>query len=133
MNWPEFAKRLLLDDGRIGLDETTLLKRAIQEDHALDREEMEFLVELKRSANSVHPEFDQFLFAALKKFILADGKISDHEAGWLRTVLFVDGIVHAEEKAFLKSLRQGAKSVGPEFRRLYEDCLGLDTSDFSDH
>ena len=47
MNWPAFCKRLLLADGRISDQETVMLKRAIMEDRVVDREELEFLIDLK--------------------------------------------------------------------------------------
>src|SRR5688572_13914253 len=49
MDWPGFAKRLLLADGQITARETALLKRALLTDGSLNREEVEFLVDLKRT------------------------------------------------------------------------------------
>jgi uncharacterized tellurite resistance protein B-like protein len=125
MNWPAFAKKLLLDDGRISERETELLRRAILADGVVDREEVAFLVDLKRSAASVHPEFDRFLFSVLEKFILADGMISDDEAHWLRKMLFADQQTTPTEVAFVQELRRKAKSIGPAFEDLYRDCTQL--------
>src|SRR5437899_12948695 len=84
MNWREFAKKLLLADGRITEHETAMVQRAILEDHKVDREEVELLVELKREATMVDPEFDAFLLRVLKSVVMADGVIRDAEARWLR-------------------------------------------------
>jgi len=130
MNWPAFAKKLLLDDGRISERETELLRRAILADGVVDKEEVAFLVDLKRSAASVHPDFDTFLFSVLEKIILADGVISDEEARWLRKILFADKQTTPGEVEFVQELRRKAKSVGPEFEELYRDCTQLRESMF---
>jgi hypothetical protein len=127
MNWPAFAKRLLLDDGRITQREAQLIKRAILADHVVDRAEVEFLVDLKRSAREVHPDFDSFLFEVLRRAVLRDGVVSDAEARWLRGLFRADGKVSAEEAQFLRDLKQQAKSVGPEFEQLCRDYLGPGT------
>lgn len=124
MNWPAFAKKLLLEDGRISQRETELLKRAILEDHTVDREEVEFLVDLKRSAVGVHPDFDKFLFTVLKRVVMLDGAISDKEAHWLRGIILADGMVSPAEVEFLRELRREAKSAGPAFQKLCRECLG---------
>ena len=127
MDWPAFAKRLLLDDGRITQLEARLIRRAFLADQALDRAEVEFLVGLKRSAREVHPDFDAFLFDVLRRAVLRDGAVSDPEARWLRGLLRADGRVSAEEAQFLRDLKHQARSVGPEFQQLCRDYLGPGT------
>jgi hypothetical protein len=124
MNWPAFAKKLLLDDGRITQREAQLIKRAILDDHVVDRAEVEFLVDLKRSAREVHPDFDSFLFEVLRRAVLRDGVVSDAEARWLRHLFRADGKVSAEEARFLGELKRQARSTGPEFEKLCQECLG---------
>lgn len=124
MNWPAFAKKLLLDDGRINQREAELLKRAILADHKVDRAEVEFLVDLKRSASAVHPDFDHFLFEVLRRIVLRDGAVSDLEARWLRGLILADGLISPAEAEFLRDLKAQAKSTGPEFDKLYKECLG---------
>jgi hypothetical protein len=124
MNWPAFAKRLLLDDGRINQRETELIKRALLADHKVDREEAEFLIELKRSAIAVHPDFDRFLYDVLKRAVLRDGVIGDDEVRWLRKFLQTDGKVTVVEVQFLKDLKAHVKQPSPEFDKLYRDFVG---------
>jgi hypothetical protein len=124
MNWPAFVKKLLLDNGRINQREADLLKRAILADRAVDREEAAFLVDLKRSADWVHPDFDRFLFEVLRRVVLRDGAISDQEARWLRGLLAADGKLAPAEAHFLVDLKAQAKSTGREFEQLYHQCVG---------
>ncbi len=130
MDWPAFAKKLILADQRVGELETAILRRAVLADGKVDREEVEFLVALKREAVSVHPDFDRLLFDTLKRVGLADGVISDAEARWLRKTLFADRQATPAEVAFLTDLRRAAKSVSPEFEALYKDCTCLSPGDF---
>jgi hypothetical protein len=126
MNWPAFVKKLLLDNGRLNQRETDLLKRAILADRAVDREEAAFLVDLKRSADWVHPDFDHFLFEVLRRVVLRDGVVSDQEAHWLRGLIGVDGKLTPAEIHFLADLKTQARTTGREFDLLYQACLGTD-------
>ncbi len=127
MNWPGFVKKLLLDNGRLNQREADLLKRAILADRTVDREEAAFLVDLKRSAQAVHPDFDNFLFEVLRRVVLRDGVISDQEARWLRDLIVRDGKLSPAEVLFLADLKAQAKTTGPEFDRLYKECVGSRT------
>jgi uncharacterized tellurite resistance protein B-like protein len=129
MNRPQFAEKLLLADGRLTELETALLKRAILDDNKVDREEVEFLVELKREATRVHPDFDAFLFQVLRSVVLADGVISDAEARWLRKILFADNQIVRAETKFVEELRREAKQYGKEFEQLWKDCSQLQGSE----
>lgn len=125
MNWPDFAKRLLLADGRLTDVETKLLRRAVLDDGKINREEVVFLIDLKRSATAVTPAFDRFLFAVLKRVVLADGAVSDAEAGWLERILFADKTLVSDATVrFLRELYADARSVGPKFQRLYAKWAG---------
>jgi uncharacterized tellurite resistance protein B-like protein len=130
MNWREFTKKLLLVDGSITEHETGLLKRAILQDRKVDHEEIELLVELKREATIVHPEFDAFLLRVLKSAVMADGVITDAEARRLRKILFADNQVVKTETRFIEELRREAKSFGKEFEQLWKDCTQLQRSQF---
>lgn len=123
MNWHRLAKNLMLRDGQIHEREADILKREILADHVVNKEEAEFLVELRRAASGVHPEFDRFFLAVLKKIVLTDGKVSDAEARWLRKVLFSHAPMTGLETRFLDELRREAKSSGEEFRRLCDEFL----------
>ena len=122
--WRKLAKALALADGRIDTKETTIIKNAIWADGKLDKSELEFLLDLKKSATSVVREFNHMLFSALKAAVLADGDISESEAAWLRKFLYADGKIDEDEKRFLQELKQGAKATCPAFEQLYKDAVG---------
>jgi hypothetical protein len=118
MDWRRLAKALILEDGHINERETLILKRVILADRSVDKEEMEFLVELRRSAMSAHPEFERLYFDALKRVVLTDGVVRDEEARWLRTTVFADQPLDAAEQQFLRQLKREAELVGDEFNAL---------------
>lgn len=132
MDWPHFTKRLILSDGRISEIKAEMLQHAVMQEGTIDREELEFLACLKRQATWVHPTFDAFLFRVLKKVVLRDGEIHDSEARWLRKLLFADRQIVPAEQEFIKELKKDARSYGPEFEKLYKECMQLNSSDFSD-
>jgi uncharacterized tellurite resistance protein B-like protein len=125
MNWPQFTKQIILARGTINETEANLIKKAVLEDGSVDREELEWLVALKREAKEVHPVFDRFVLAVLKKLVLGDGLIEDREALWLRQIIFADKTISPDEAAFLKDLKQKATAYGKEFERLLKDCSRL--------
>lgn len=131
MNWREFAKKLLLFDNRVSDLETAMLKRAILADGKVDTQELEFLLDLKRSAGSVHPDFDVFLGRVLKKVLLANGEITDDDARWLRQQLLADREVTEAERQLLRDLKKAAEKTGPEFKKLYAETMANQASDFS--
>jgi hypothetical protein len=120
MDWQAFAKRLILADGRITDAKTTLLRQAVLSDGGIDPKEVDFLIDLKRSAKAVAPSFDRFLLAVMKKLVLLDGVVSDIEARWLEQTLF-DGRMLVTDMTirFLRELKAEADLVGPKFDRLY--------------
>jgi uncharacterized membrane protein YebE (DUF533 family) len=123
-DWRKLAKSLALADGRIDTRETAIIKNEIWADGKLDKSELEFLLDLKKSATSTVGEFNKMLFAALKAAVLADGEISAKEANWLRQFLYADGKIDEEEKAFLRELKAGASATCPEFDALYRQAVG---------
>jgi len=123
MNWRRLAKRLILRDQTISSFEAQILEEEIVADGKVDRQELEFLQDLRRSARQVAAEFDQFFFRILKKLVLADGVISDAEATWLRGIILADGQVSAPEARFLRELRNEAKSWGAAFDQLWSECI----------
>lgn len=132
MDWPHFTKRLLLADGRISEIKAEMLQHAVMSEGAIDKEELEFLTCLKRQASWVHPTFDEFLFRVLRKVILRDGEIHDSEARWLRKLLFADRQIVPAEQEFIVQLKKDARTYGPEFEKLYRECMQLNSSEFSD-
>lgn len=130
MDWPKFAKRLLLADGKITEQKAELLRTACLADGKVDKEEVEFLAELKRDAESVHPKFDEFFFSVMKRVVLVDGVIDDSEVVWLRRLITNDNQILPREMRFIKELKREARKYGPAFERLHGECMGLTETDF---
>ena len=125
MDWRAFAKNLVLNNGRIDRAEAAMVRRAVVEDRKVDRKEVEFLLELRRDAKSVHPDFVKFVYQVLTRAVLKDGVISKGEANWLRKVIFDHGLLAGpQERLFLTELLRGARQVAPEFRALLDECGG---------
>lgn len=122
-DWKALLTDVLLADGAIDPTETVLVKKALLADGNIDEEEVAFLVTLRKAAKRVCPEFNSFFFEALKANMLADGAIDIKEANLLRDIIFADGKVDDDEKAFLKELKAQAKSVSTEFDQLLAECL----------
>ncbi|MBY0231581.1 MAG: hypothetical protein K2W96_20030 [Gemmataceae bacterium] len=121
-DWRKLAKALALADGRIDTKETEIIRKEVWADGKLDKSELEFLLDIKKSAQSVVGAYDTMLYAALKAAVLADGSIDAKEAAWLRKFIFADGKVDEGEKRFLGELKAGATSVSPEFEALLRDA-----------
>jgi hypothetical protein len=125
MDWRAFAKKLLLNDGRIDAVEALFVRRAIAADGKIDRAEVEFLLELRRDAKFVHPDFTRFLYKVLKRSVLRDGSIDAAEVEWLRKMIFGNLLAGPQELAFLEDLRREARRVHPDFYSLLSDAGGV--------
>lgn len=122
-DWKNLLKDVLLADGSIDAGETELLQKELLADGVIDDEEVAFIVELRNEASECSPEFIKFFFSALASNILEDGAIDAAEAAKLRKILYADGVIDADEKAFLTNIRSKAKSISPEFEALYDECM----------
>ncbi|HET6572457.1 MAG TPA: hypothetical protein VFG68_02555 [Fimbriiglobus sp.] len=125
MDWRAFAKKLILNDGRIDAVEALFLRRAIAEDGAIDRVEVEFLLDLRKDAKYVHPDFTRLLYKVLKRAVLRDGAIGAAEVEWLRKLIFGNYLAGPQELAFLEDLRREARTVHPDFYSLLSDAGGV--------
>jgi hypothetical protein len=125
MDWRAFAKKLLLNDGRIDAVEALFIRRAVTEDGKISREEVEFLLDLRRDARFVHPDFTRFLYKVLKRAVLRDGAIDASEVEWLRKLIFGNFLAGPQELAFLEDLRREARTVHPDFYSLLSDAGGV--------
>ena len=121
-DWKKMLKDVLLADGTIDGPETAIISQEIMSDGVVDGEELEFLIDLRNSAEGVCDEFDQMFFTALNDDILADGAIDADEASRIRVIIFADGKIEENEKQFLAGLRSSATSVCPEFDALCAEC-----------
>lgn len=122
MDWRKFAKHLILSDGKVDGIDTDLIRGGILEDGEIDADEIEFLLELRREAEEVHPEFTRFLQRVIKRTLVAHGTITASDVRWLRTLIYEDKITDSEDVVFLKGIAREAQSVCPEFAALLEEC-----------
>ena len=119
-----------LASGRIGDHEVECICRHLYGDEALDRQVVEFLVDIHREAQTVCPLFERFLAEAIAYNLLAGGSITDEGTAWLRRILSVDGAIRDGgrrllwQKKLLWQLKRETELAPPEFRTLYDECLG---------
>jgi uncharacterized membrane protein YebE (DUF533 family) len=129
-DWRKLALAAILADGRIDDTEVKILKKELYADGTIDRDEVKFLVELrglaqkKAKGEDLSPAFERFFFKAIEDNVMADGTIDAKEARWLRDMLYADKKIDANEKKFLKRLKQQARSTSSAFDALYEECMG---------
>jgi len=130
-DWRKLALETILADGVIDDAEVRVLQKELWADKKIDAKEVEFLIELRNSAQKkakakkveVNPKFETLFFKAIEQNVLRDGKISNKEAGWLRKMLFADGKIDDNEKKFLGRIKKSATKTSPDFDQLYQECL----------
>jgi len=116
-------KNRALANGHIGDFEVELICQALYPEGRLDREVVDFLIELRDEAGSVCAGFQQLLFDAVKHCLLTDGVIDTEEAVWLRKRLIFAGNLRQGEKKLLWDLRHQAQGMSHEFQRLYYEHM----------
>lgn len=116
-------KTKLLADGSIDEAEVAELRKVLYADGKIEHDEAELLVSLRNEAKSACPAFEQLFFEAITQCVLGDGSIDAEEAAWLRKALFADGKIDAGEKQFMQQLHTKARSVSPEFQKLFDECM----------
>jgi hypothetical protein len=121
----------LLQDGRITDQEVEVVGKYLRDAGSLDMEDVKFLVELLCDAREVSPAFDELFFPALKKVILADGRIGPDEQFYLLKMLYSDKHVRECEKQFLRELHREAKEITPEFEALCEEAFRAPATSWS--
>ena len=130
-DWRKLAMDALVADGQIDDAEVKLLQRVLWEDGKIDAKEVQFLIELRNTAQkkakakktTVNPKFETLFFKAIEENVLRDGQISAKEAEWLRKMLFADRKIDDNEKKFLTRIKKAAKKTSPAFERLYQECV----------
>ena len=113
----------ILANGRVDTPELELLHKELYADGKIDRTEADFLVELYKRVQHKTPAFEHFFYQAIKHHILEDGRIDGEESAWLRQMLFADGKIDDLERKFLHELKGEAKQAGPEFEKLFAECM----------
>jgi uncharacterized tellurite resistance protein B-like protein len=130
-DWRKLALEAILADGTIDDAEVKILQRELWADKKIDAKEVEFLIDLRNSAQKkakakkvdVNPKFETLFFKAIEQNVLRDGKISAKEANWLRKMLFADRKIDDNEKKFLGRIKKAASKTSPEFDQLYQECV----------
>jgi hypothetical protein len=126
-DWRKMAVDALLSDGKIDKNEIRVLRKHLWADGKIDRHEVEFLIELRnayqKKVKRLNPGFEKLFFKAIEEKVLDNNVISSNEARWLRTMLFADNRIDANERKFLVRLRKNASKTSPEFDALYDDCI----------
>jgi uncharacterized tellurite resistance protein B-like protein len=133
-DWRKLCIELTLADGKIDQKEVTILRKALYADQKIEKEEMDFLVDLRNAATKKtkgkggKPQaaaFNTLYYRALKDYVLADGHIDAQEAHLLRTLILADKRVDPNELRLLGLLKKQAKSTSPEFDELYKECMNM--------
>jgi hypothetical protein len=123
-DWRKVAKALALADGRLDTKETAILRKELFADGKIDKSELEFLADLRKSSSGSVKDFTELFIEAVKANMLEDGNLDAAEAAWLTKTIFADAVVDDDEKRLLKELKAGAKKTSPEFEALYKKCVG---------
>lgn len=131
-DWRKLAMSLVLADGEVDDAEVRVLRKELWADGVIDKDEVNFLIELRNAAQKkaktkkieVNPAFERAFFKAIEENVLKDGTIDAREAKWLREMLFADGKIDDNEKKFLTKIKKGATKTSPVFDKLYEEAMG---------
>ena len=92
-DWRQVALSAFLADGVIDDTEVKILKKELWADGKIDKDEVEFLIDLRNLAQKkakkkgLKPKFEKLFFKAIEENVMADGTIDDEEARWLREML----------------------------------------------
>jgi len=119
-------KPQLLQDGidmRIDSAEWNRIRGLLPDRNELCKDDLVVLVEIRSTARSVCPSFDDYFFPALKAHLLADGTISKMEQFQLLRMLYGGGGIDQAERQFLQELRNDLREVDPEFEAMYRQVM----------
>jgi len=127
-DWRKVAIAALLADGVVDEAEVKVLKKELYADGKIDKKEVEFLIDLRASAQKrargepLSIAFENLFYKAVQENVLADGNINAKEVTFLRKAIMADGKVDDAEKAFLKRLKKAAKTTSSAFTKLCAEC-----------
>lgn len=119
-DWKRLTHAMILADGRLTPAAADAIRTEMGADGTVNREEVEFLVGIRRAVR-VPPEFDRYVLDLVLRAVLHDGRISPPEAAWLKRLIFSDGHASAAELHLLKQLKESAVVTCPEFDELVHD------------
>src|SRR4051812_47818065 len=113
----------ILATGKVDGPELERLRSELYSHEKIERPEADFLVGLHKRVQHRTPAFNHFFYQAIKRHILAHGRIDAEEAAWLRRMLFEDGKIDDQERKLLHELKGEAKQLSPEFESLFEESM----------
>lgn len=113
----------ILANGKIQGHEIKEIEAWLDADGKIDRQEAIFILDLYKRADSIAPSFEKLLSRVIKRHLLADGRLENEEAQWLRQVVLSDGKVSDREKTLLRELRGEAKFISEQGSALFAECL----------
>jgi hypothetical protein len=131
IEWRKVCIAAILADGKVDEGEVKMLQKELKASTGgIHPEGMTFLIDLREAATKkakakkeqLTEVFEKYFFKTVTDYILKDGKISSHEADWLRQTLFADKKIDDREWKFLQTVYKKAKEKSPEFEQLYKDC-----------
>jgi len=117
-DWKNTAKAFLLADGGIDDREVGVLRKELFADGKIDDVEMDFLLELKRDAKRLVPNFHFLVIEALKSFCLAGDAVKPIATSLFRRWM-QPGKVGYVEKRYLDEVRGAARQAPQDFDQLY--------------
>lgn len=129
-DWKKLAQEALLADANIDDAEIKVLKKVLYTDGKIDKQEANFLVELRNAYQKkakgapLNPKFETFFFKAMQDYVLDNGIISKAETTFLRATIYADGKVEDSEKKFMVKLKKAATKTDKSFDSLYEQVVG---------
>ena len=109
-------KKDLLSDGIIDVEEVETIKHKIYEDGKIDREEANFLFELKDAVTGKDnaPEWKELFIDAITAYVLEDEMspdvIDEDEADYLYEQINGNGQIDDTERALLENIKAKAKN-----------------------
>ena len=119
-------KSQILVDGQdlwINEEEFKRIRAALPADGSISPDDLKVLAEMRTEARVVCDAFDQLFFPALKKYLLADGRITQPEQLLLLRLLYGGGGIDEAERQFIRELRDELTEVTPEFEAIYLDVM----------
>jgi hypothetical protein len=124
----ELKSQILSEGTDLVIDnaDVALIRENLPADEPMSTDDLMVLAELRSEAHVVCTAFDQFFFPAFKAYLLADGKIDQHEQFMLLRMLYGGGGIDPVERRFLLELRNELSEVTPEFDAMCK--LALSTS-----
>jgi len=108
----KLALDLIAADGGVDEIEIKLLKKHLYADGKIDRDEVDFLIELRaavgrKDKEATHPDLDKFALKAITDYLLTEGrKISDEDLAAVKKISNDKKIDVAEVKKFFAKLKK---------------------------